>query len=54
MSMLENLENIKQFGIKKFVEFEQKRWQCSKCGELLSVHRNVCLNCGEKSHQKMY
>jgi len=48
MSMLENLENIKKFEIKKFVKFEQKRWKCPKCGELLCVHRDSCLNCGEK------
>lgn len=48
MSMLENLENIKKLGIKKFVKSEQKRWKCPKCGELLCVHRNSCLNCGEK------
>lgn len=48
MSMLENLENIKKFGIKKFVKSEQKRWQCPRCGDSLCVHRDSCLNCGEK------
>ncbi|MFC1655494.1 DUF3795 domain-containing protein [Patescibacteria group bacterium] len=48
MSMLENLENIKKSGIRKFVKAEQERWKCLKCGELLCVHRNSCLKCGEK------
>ncbi len=48
MSMLENLENIKKYGIKKFVKSEQKRWACSKCGELLCVHEDSCLKCGNK------
>ena len=48
MSMLENLEHIKKFGIKNFVKFEQKRWKCPKCGELFCVHRDFCLKCGEK------
>jgi len=48
MSMLKNLENIEKNGIRKFVKFEQKRWRCPKCGELLCVHRNSCLKCGEK------
>jgi len=39
MSMVENLENIKKFGIEKFVVAEQSRWKCSECGELLRVHR---------------
>ena len=48
MSMLENLENIKKHGIRKFVQDEQKRWECSKCHETLCVHRDFCLNCGER------
>lgn len=48
MSMLENLENIKNNGIKIFVKDEQKRWKCPKCGELLCIHRSSCLRCGEK------
>jgi hypothetical protein len=48
MSMLENLQNIKKFGIKKFVKLEQKKWKCPKCKETLCVHRTSCLNCAEK------
>lgn len=48
MSMIENLENIKIVGIHKFIESEQNRWRCSKCGELLCVHRLSCLKCDEK------
>ena len=46
MSMIENLENIKNLGIEKFVESEQIRWKCRECGELLCVHRISCLKCG--------
>lgn len=48
MSMLENLENIKKFGIERFIISEQKRWECPKCGETLCVHRDSCLSCGEE------
>ncbi len=48
MSMIENLKNIDKSGISKFVKFEQKRWKCMKCGNLLCVHRDSCLECGEK------
>ncbi|MDF1497103.1 MAG: DUF3795 domain-containing protein [Patescibacteria group bacterium] len=47
MSMLENLNNIKKQGIRKFVKNEQDRWKCQKCKKLLCVHRNFCLECGE-------
>ena len=48
MSMIENLENIKKFGIRKFVNNEKIRWACSKCGGTICVHRGCCYSCGEK------
>ena len=48
MSMIENLGNIKNLGIEKFFESEQRRWKCRECGELLCVHRISCLKCGMK------
>ena len=48
MSMIENLENIKKFGIRNFVNSEKTRWKCKKCGSIICVHRNFCLKCGEK------
>ena len=48
MSMIENLENIKKLGIRKFTENEDKRWKCPKCGKTLCIHRTKCLNCGTK------
>jgi hypothetical protein len=48
MSMLENLGHIINFGIRRFVKAEQKRWNCPECEELLCVHRNRCLKCGAK------
>lgn len=48
MSMLENLINIKEQGIDKFLENEEKRWKCPKCGNVVSVHRASCVKCNEK------
>jgi hypothetical protein len=48
MSMIENLENIKNLGIKKFLENQKRKWRCKKCDGLLCVHRDFCLNCGDK------
>jgi hypothetical protein len=45
MSMVENLENIKKFGIRKFIKSENKRWACPKCGGMICVHRGYCLKC---------
>jgi len=46
MSMLENLESIRTHGVEAFVAAERVRWRCAHCGELRSVHRRECPNCG--------
>lgn len=44
MSIIENLENIKSFGIKKFIQNEKIKWACS-CGGTICVHKKKCLIC---------
>jgi hypothetical protein len=48
MSMIENLESIKNFGLKKFIIEERIRWTCSECGGTICVHRGYCYQCGER------
>jgi hypothetical protein len=48
MSMFENLETIRRFGIQKFVANEKVRWACSDCGGTICVHRGYCYRCGKK------
>lgn len=47
MSMIENLENIRNLGIKKFLENEDIRWTCSKCGGTICVHNGYCYSYGK-------
>lgn len=46
MSMLENLAFIRDFGIRRFIRQEKRRWACPGCGKTLSVHRTACIHCG--------
>jgi hypothetical protein len=46
MSMLENLGNIEEKGIREFVRNEIKRWACSECGAVICVHGGYCTGCG--------
>jgi hypothetical protein len=46
MSMIQNLNKIKEGGIRKFIREEQLKWACGKCGSTLCVHRSFCLSCG--------
>ncbi len=48
MSMIENLDYIKKFGIREFVKNEKIRWTCSQCGGTICVHRGYCYNCGKQ------
>lgn len=45
MSMIENLENIKKFGIMQFIRNEEEKWKCPKCGELLCANKPQCPYC---------
>ncbi|MFP4548954.1 MAG: DUF3795 domain-containing protein [Fidelibacterota bacterium] len=49
MSMLENLEFIKNHGLSTFVKKENERWRCPDCGGLICVHRKGCLDCQKNS-----
>ena len=51
MSMIENLESIKNIGLVAFVEKEKERWRCPNCGGVICVHRGYCYACGEKPNK---
>jgi hypothetical protein len=46
MSMIGNLESIRILGVRQFVEAEDARWTCPRCGEMICVHKPQCLSCG--------
>ncbi len=46
VSVFENLEEIQNHGIRSFVRKENKKWICSKCGEMLCMHKARCISCG--------
>ena len=46
MSMIENLDSIRDTGIDAFVERENTRWACPTCGKPICVHNRTCYACG--------
>lgn len=48
MSMIDNLEYIKDHGMRKFLKNEDVRWTCPHCGGKICVHRGTCVECGGK------
>jgi len=45
MSMIENLNAIKEKGMTAFLEEEQTKWQCPQCGGDICCHNGLCLSC---------
>jgi hypothetical protein len=55
MSMIENLEFIKENGIERFLEKEATKWHCPTCGGVICCHNGLCYNCGlDKLRQKKH
>ena len=48
MSMLENLDAIRQNGIRAFIRAERERWTCPACGGTIDVHHGRCSECGKE------
>jgi len=44
-SFIENLLFIKENGMEKFLQAQQKKWQCPNCGEMTSCHNGLCFKC---------
>ena len=45
LSLIDNLQQIKSIGLRKFLESESEKWRCSSCGGTICVHRGFCLGC---------
>ncbi|HII76079.1 MAG TPA: DUF3795 domain-containing protein [Methanolinea sp.] len=48
MSMVENLNTIREHGIRAFVRIERERWTCKECGGVINVHTSRCASCGKE------
>jgi hypothetical protein len=55
MSMIENLEYIRDNGISAFLQKDQEKWRCPECGGVICCHNGICFNCGlDKLRQKKH
>ena len=45
MSMIENLNKIKEIGLTEFMRIENTRWICPNCGKQICVHNKKCYFC---------
>jgi hypothetical protein len=42
MSMIDNLVYIRENGMKKFLQQQEEKYKCSKCGGIICVHNGKC------------
>lgn len=45
MSMIENLNFIREKGMGAFLEREEEKWRCPTCGGAICCHNGLCLTC---------
>ena len=47
-SPVENLEHIRDRGMRSFLASQRRKWRCPRCGGLISVHNGLCFSCDQK------
>jgi len=52
MSMIENLKDIKELGIKTLLEHQARQWTCPNCGGAISCHDGFCYQCEIEERKK--
>jgi len=45
VSTIENLENIRQYGTSYFIEEQNEKHRCVRCGGMISMHNRKCFAC---------
>jgi hypothetical protein len=51
---LPNLKKIREMGVQKWVEKEEERWRCQKCGLPMSWYDAECARCEEPRSGELY
>lgn len=45
MSVVHNLDMIRDGGLEKFIESQDQKHRCKTCNGLISIHNQKCFNC---------
>ena len=52
MSMIENLEYIRDNGLIDFLKQQEKKYKCPECGGVMCVHNGICYSCENSKENK--
>ncbi len=47
-SLISNLVFIKENGMARFLEFQEKTWRCPNCSGMICCHNGLCFSCDLK------
>lgn len=45
MSMIRNLNEIREKGMDAFLQSQEEKWNCPDCGGTICCHNGLCLSC---------
>jgi len=48
----DNIKEIKELGISKWLEKQNKKWKCDECGGIVTFYEYKCMKCNKKSKAK--
>lgn len=51
---LPNLAKMREMGVQRWVEYEEERWRCSRCGLPVSWYDAECVGCGETRSERLF
>lgn len=51
---LPNLKKVREMGVQKWVQYEEERWRCPKCGLPMSWYDAECIGCGAKRSERVF
>ncbi|THB79361.1 MAG: DUF3795 domain-containing protein [Desulfobulbaceae bacterium] len=52
VTIVDNLVQIKKYGVRYFVNKEHEKWACPCCAILLCMHKPRCVSCGYQWQEK--
>ncbi len=49
VSLIDNAMRLKTVGAKRYLSEEREKWTCTDCGGTVSLHDQICSECGNKN-----
>ena len=48
VSLIDNAVRLKTVGAERYLSEEREKWMCADCGGVVSLHDQVCSECGKE------